>query len=128
MTAQFNHTIIASLDPQRMAQFYQDLLEARAEPSWGPFANISLAHGVLLQFAAPPIDFPPQHYAYLLDDEHFDRAYTMISQREIEHWADPQRQLPGQINHEHGGRGVYLLDPSGHYLELITRPYLPSVG
>ncbi|GGL84338.1 hypothetical protein [Glutamicibacter protophormiae] len=36
----------------------------------------------------------------------------------------PQRQLSGQLNHEHGGRGVYLLDPSGHYLELITRPYL----
>ena len=31
---------------------------------------------------------------------------------------------PSEINHEHGGRGLYLLDPSGHYLELITRPYL----
>ena len=78
----------------------------------------------MLQFATPPIQFPPQHYAYLLDDEHFDRAYALICARGIEHWADPQRQLAGQINHEHGGRGVYLLDPSGHYLELITRPYL----
>ena len=128
MTAQFNHTIIASLDPQRMAKFYLELLEAREEPGWGPFANISLAHGVLLQFAAPPIDFPPQHYAYLLDDEHFDRAYATVCKREIEHWADPQRQLAGRINRDHGGRGVYLLDPSRHYLELITRPYLPVAG
>ena len=128
MTAQFNHTIIASLDPQRMAKFYLELLEARAESSWGPFANISLAHGVLLQFAAPSMDFPAQHYAYLLDDEHFDRAYATIREGKMEHWADPQRQLPGQINHEHGGRGVYLLDPSGHYLELITRPYLPAAS
>ena len=41
-----------------------------------------------------------------------------------EHWADPQRTRAGEINHEHGGRGVYLLDPSGHYRELITQPYL----
>lgn len=47
MTAQFNHTIVASLDPQRMAKFYLDLLEAREEPGWRPFAS-SLAHGVLL--------------------------------------------------------------------------------
>jgi hypothetical protein len=25
---------------------------------------------------------------------------------------------------DEGGRGVYLLDPSGHYLELITQPYV----
>ena len=78
----------------------------------------------MLQFAAPPNDFLPQHYAYLLDDAHFDRAYAKITERGLEHWADPQRARPGEINREHGGRGVYLLDPSGHYLELITRPYL----
>jgi hypothetical protein len=31
---------------------------------------------------------------------------------------------PGEINTEHGGRGVYFKDPAGHGLELITRPYL----
>jgi catechol 2,3-dioxygenase-like lactoylglutathione lyase family enzyme len=93
-------------------------------PAWGPFVNIKIADGVLLQFATPPIDFPPQHYAYLLDDNHFDRAYAQIVANGCEHWADPQRLRAGEINHEHGGRGVYLLDPSGHYLELITRPYL----
>ncbi len=78
----------------------------------------------MLQFAAPPMEFPPQHYAYLLDDAHFDRAYAKITDHGLDHWADPQRSKPGQINHEYGGRGVYLLDPSGHYLELITQPYL----
>ncbi len=124
MTAHFNHTIIASIDPVEMATFYQDLLEADEAPSWGPFTNIQIGGGILLQFAAPPIEFPPQHYAYLLDDAHFDRAYAKLVQANHEHWADPQRSRPGEINNEHDGRGVYLLDPSGHYLELITRPYL----
>jgi catechol 2,3-dioxygenase-like lactoylglutathione lyase family enzyme len=124
MTAHFNHTIIASINAAEMAEFYRDLLEADEAPSWGPFVNVQIAAGVLLQFAAPPMEFPPQHYAYLLDDAHFDRAYAKITDRGLDHWADPQRSKPGQINHEHGGRGVYLLDPSGHYLELITQPYL----
>ena len=129
MTARFNHTIIASLDAAATAEFYRDLLEADDAPDWGPFVNIQIGDGVLLQFAtppiqSPPIEFPPQHYAYLVDDEHFDRAYAKITASGREHWADPQRTRPGEINDEHGGRGVYLLDPSGHYLELITRPYL----
>lgn len=124
MTAQFNHTIIASKDAEATAAFYRDLLEADEAPAWGPFINVRLEDGVLLQFAAPPMEFPPQHYAYLLDDAHFDRAYGKITERGIMHWADPQRTRPGETNTEHEGRGVYLLDPSGHYLELITRPYL----
>ncbi|HAY42281.1 MAG TPA: glyoxalase [Micrococcaceae bacterium] len=124
MTARFNHTIIASLDAAQMAEFYLELLEAKRAPSWGPFQNLIIGDGVMLQFAAPPIDFPPQPYAYLLDDAHFDRAYAKIREEHREHWADPQQKLPGQINTEHSGRGVYLLDPSGHYLELITTPYL----
>ncbi|WAC56232.1 VOC family protein [Gordonia sp. SL306] len=124
MTAHFNHTIVASTDPAQMALFYRDLLEADEAPSWGPFVNITIADGVLLQFATPPIEFPPQHYAYLLDDAHFDRMYAKLVKSHRQHWADHQRSRPGELNHEHGGRGVYLLDPSGHYLELITRPYL----
>lgn len=124
MTAHFNHTIIASTDPHEMGQFYRNLLEADEAPAWGPFVNVQIGAGVLLQFATPPFEFPPQHYAYLLDDAHFNRALTTIVDGRKEHWADPQRSRPGEINNEHGGRGVYLLDPSGHYLELITRPYL----
>lgn len=124
MTAHFNHTIIASNDPAAMAEFYLDLLEAEPVASWGVLTNIRIGGEVLLQFATPPSGFPPQHYAYLLDDEHFDRAYAKVIRQGREHWADPQRTRPGEINREHDGRGVYLLDPSGHYLELITRPYL----
>ena len=38
-------------------------------------------------------------------------------------WADPHGTLEDEINHHDGGRGVYFQDPSGHYLEIITRPY-----
>lgn len=124
MSAKFNHTIIAAKDPKVSAEFYRTLLEAAEAPSWGPFTNLLLDEGVLLQFADPSVEFTPVHIAFLLDDDHFVRAYEHIRTTGVEHWADPQQTMPGETNTEHGGRGVYLLDPSGNYLELITRPYL----
>lgn len=81
MTARFNHTIIASLDAAATAAFTLELLEGTELPSWGPFINIGIGDGVMLQFAEPPIEFPPQHYAYLVDDAHFDRAVATIRAR-----------------------------------------------
>jgi catechol 2,3-dioxygenase-like lactoylglutathione lyase family enzyme len=124
MAVSFNHTIIASKDRNESARFFRDLLEIPEAPSWGPFTNIQLNDGVLLQFAEPPVEIQMQHYAFLIDDELFDRAYQRLCDGGIEHWADPQMQRPGEINNGHGGRGVYFKDPAGHAIELITRPYL----
>lgn len=128
MTARFNHTIIASKNSADMAEFYVDLLEATPARSWGIFTNVTIGDGMMLQFAEADWEYSPQHYAYLVDDEHFDRAHKILRERDIEFWADPQRRQPGEINHNHDGRGVYFLDPSGHYLELITSPYLCWCG
>ena len=100
------------------------MLEAREAPSWGPFTNVLLDAGVLLQFAEPDVEPQFQHLAFLVDDELFDRILDRLRQRDIAFWADPHARQPGEINHEHGGRGVYFRDPSGHGLEVITRPYL----
>lgn len=125
MPVTFNHTIIASRDRTESARFYREILEAREAPSWGVFTNVQLDEGVLLQFAEPPVEhIQLQHYAFLVDDELFDRAYQRLRERQIGHWADPFQKRPDEINHEHDGRGVYFFDPAGHGLELITRPYL----
>ncbi|MCQ6554250.1 VOC family protein [Streptomyces sp. C10-9-1] len=125
MTATFNHTIIAARDRHESARFLKELLELTEAPSWGPFANLLLSGGVLLQFAEPPVEeIQMQHYAFLVDDELFDRAYARLCEQGVEHWADPQMRRPGETNEGHGGRGVYFKDPAGHAMELITRPYL----
>ena len=58
----------------------------------------------------------------------FDAVLSRIRERGLEHWADPMRHRPGEINHNDGGRGVYFPDPDGHYLEVITRPYGSGAG
>ena len=124
MPVTFNHTIIVSRDRAESARFFRELFELAEAPSWGPFTNVLLDGGVLLQFAEPPVEVQRQHYAFQVDDELFDRAYGRLRERGIEHWADPQLTRSGETNTEHGGRGVYFMDPSGHFLEMITRPYL----
>lgn len=124
MTVSFNHTIIAAKDKNESATFYRELFELPEAPSWGPFVNVLLDGGVLLQFAEPPVDIQMQHYAFLVDDELFVRCLASIEKRGITYWADPQMKRPGKTNIEHGGRGFYFMDPAGHAIEIITRPYL----
>ena len=94
---------------------------------FGHFDVIDLDNGVSMDFAeARPGMTPaitPQHYAFLIGEADFDAVLGRIKARKLEHWADPRRQRPGEINHHDGGRGVYFPDPDGHLLEVITRPY-----
>ncbi|GAC70708.1 VOC family protein [Gordonia soli] len=122
MTVSFNHTIIGSHDPVGSAAFYRTILGAREAPGWGPFTNILLDDDTLLQFASGPVN-DPVHMAFLMSEEEFDRGYAILVRDGIEHWADPQMRRPNEVATDEGRR-VYFKDPSGHYLEMLTQPYL----
>jgi hypothetical protein len=64
-----------------------------------------------------------QHYAFLVSEAEFDQIFGRIRERDLSYWADPGKRRKGEINRHYGGRGVYFEDPSGHLLEIITRPY-----
>ncbi|MFF3333281.1 VOC family protein [Streptomyces sp. NPDC002888] len=124
MSVELNHTIVHARDNRESAEFFVDLLDLEITAEWGPFIAVALNNGVTLDFATIPADrITPQHYAFLVSEEQFDGAYARIRQHNIEHYADPQQQQPGTINHNDGGRGVYFMDPTGHAMELITVPY-----
>ncbi|MGW6902933.1 VOC family protein [Streptomyces sp. NPDC054940] len=124
MSVELNHTIIHARDNRESAEFFTDLLGLEITAEWGPFIAVALSNGVTLDFATIPADkIALQHYAFLISEEEFEAAYAKIKRRDIEHYADPQQQHPGTINHNDGGRGVYFMDPAGHAMELITVPY-----
>ncbi|EHI46411.1 glyoxalase/bleomycin resistance protein/dioxygenase [Rhodococcus opacus PD630] len=123
MPISFNHTIVAAKNKQESASFFTTLFGLPDAVPAGHFLAVALDNGVSLDFAEPPIEFQPQHYAFLVGEDDFDRIYGLIVEWGLDHWADPRQTLPGTINTNDGGRGVYFLDPSGHYLEIITRPY-----
>jgi catechol 2,3-dioxygenase-like lactoylglutathione lyase family enzyme len=61
--------------------------------------------------------------AFFVSEREFDEIFGRIRERGLAYWADPGRKQKGEINTHDGGRGVYFEDPSGHLLEIITRPY-----
>ncbi|GAA2431968.1 VOC family protein [Mycolicibacterium llatzerense] len=125
MAITFNHTIVHSTDRSAAATFFTELFGLPPAKEAGHFLAVELNHGVGLDFAQMPegTAVVPQHYAFLVSEDEFTAIYGRIRERGLEHWADPRAQHPGEINHNDGGRGVYFQDPSGHYLEIITRPY-----
>jgi catechol 2,3-dioxygenase-like lactoylglutathione lyase family enzyme len=127
MPIEFNHTLVWCEDQEKSARFLADMLGLPPPVKLYHFDVVDLANGVTIDFSnvpfspAPPIQ--PQHYAFLVSESEFDEIFGRIKERELDYWADPRRQVPGEINHNDGGRGVYFSDPSGHYYEVITRPY-----
>lgn len=123
MSIQFNHVLIFARDKHESAHFLTSLLDLPDPTPAGFFLAVELENAVTLHYGEPGVDFLSQHYAFLVSDDVFDAAFARMRERGMDFWADPRMQLAGQINTNHGGRGVYFLDPSGHGLELITRPY-----
>ncbi|MFB7170997.1 VOC family protein [Streptomyces sp. NPDC056254] len=124
MSVQLNHTIVHSRDNRESAEFLAHVLGLEVGAEWGPFIPVDTANGVTLDFATIPAEsITPQHYAFLLSEEEFDVAFGKIRAAGIPYFADPHGRLPGEINHNDGGRGVYFTDPAGHGMEIITRPY-----
>jgi len=125
-SVELNHTIVGVRDREQSAEFLAHVLGLEVGTAWGPFLPVSTGNGVTLDFVSLPshVEVAPQHYAFLVPEDAFDGIFArMTAARNGEFWADPAREHPGEINHNDGGRGVYFLDPSGHYLEVITRPY-----
>ncbi|MFE7704901.1 VOC family protein [Streptomyces sp. NPDC057486] len=124
MSVELNHTIIHSRDNRESAEFLANILGLEVGAEWGPFIPVATANGVTLDFATIPAEsIIAQHYAFLTSEAEFDTAYARIKELGITYWADPHRKHPGEINHNDGGRGIYFLDPAGHAMEIITRPY-----
>jgi catechol 2,3-dioxygenase-like lactoylglutathione lyase family enzyme len=122
MPVHLNHTIVAARDKQKSATFLAEVLGLRPPTTFGPFSVVELDNDVSLDFMEDA-SVHPRHYAFLVTEQEFDEIFERIRARELDYWADPFEQQPGQINTHDGGRGVYWHDPDGHVLEIITRPY-----
>lgn len=123
MTIELNHTIVWCSDPRRSAGFMAEMLGLGQPRALYHFLVVETGNGVSLDFAEKQGTVSPQHYAFLVGEAEFDGIYRRIRDKGLEHWADPARTRPGEINRNDGGRGVYFLDPDGHVLEALTRPY-----
>jgi catechol 2,3-dioxygenase-like lactoylglutathione lyase family enzyme len=124
MSVELNHTIVNVRSKEESAKFFSEILGLEpAQPFLGYFLVLKTSNGVSLDFIDSTEEIEPQHYAFLVSEKEFDQIFDRIKKRNIPYWADPAKNNPGQINTHDGGRGCYFEDPSGHFLEIITRPY-----
>jgi catechol 2,3-dioxygenase-like lactoylglutathione lyase family enzyme len=100
MSINLNHTIVHSRDKGESADFLVEILGLPAPTPFGPFLTVQMDNEVTLDFYDADREIAPQHYAFLVSEMEFD-------------------EILGRIRR----RGAYFEDPSGHNLEIITRPY-----
>jgi catechol 2,3-dioxygenase-like lactoylglutathione lyase family enzyme len=123
MTVKLNHTIVNVRDKQKSATFFCEVFGLPAAKPFGPFLCVRAGNEVTLDFRDSSTKRETQHYAFLVSEAEFDQIFERVRERKLDYWADPGRTVQGEINRNDGGRGVYFEDPSGHLLEIITRPY-----
>ena len=124
MTVKLNHTIVHSKDPQAAAEWFAGVFGLPQPTPFGPFMDVQVGNEVTLAFlSAGDMEIQLQHYAFLVSEAEFDQIFGRVKARKAKYWADPMMKQEGKTNTHFGGRGVYFQDPSGHLLEIITRPY-----
>lgn len=123
MSVKLNHTIVSARDKRASAAFLAEMLGLPEPVPFGPFLVVQADNDVSLDFIDAEGEITTQHYAFLISETEFDEIFGRIRKRKLPYWADPFKHHPGEINTRDGGRGVYFADPSGHLLEILTRPY-----
>ncbi|HUS61309.1 MAG TPA: VOC family protein [Acidimicrobiales bacterium] len=122
MPPELNHIILPSNDMHASAAFTSKILGLEQQPQWGPFMPVVLGNGVTIDYLNAEV-LDSHHCAFIVDDAEFEPIFERITTMGIPYYADPGLQHAGEINHYDRGSGVYFLDPDGHLLEVITRPY-----
>lgn len=123
MTVQLNHTIIPARDKKESAAFLAEILGLPEPFPFGPFLAVQVEGLTLDYVEVGDGEIESRHYAFLVGEDDFDAIFGRLQAREIPYWADPHATRPQEINTNDGGRGCYFHDPSGHWLEILTRPY-----
>jgi len=120
MAVHLNHTIVPVRDKREGAEFIAEILGLAPPIAFGPFMCVETANGVSLDYDDR---WGPghSHYAFLVSEEEFDEIFDRARRRGLTFWADPAHTQEGQLNDN--GRGFYFEDPSGHNMEVLTRPY-----
>ena len=114
------HTAIASPDPEKLANWYVDMLGFRINYAYGGNYFVKAANGTMLEIipsegdrAAQKLKDPGiRHLA--IDPDDFAAAYAHLKQRGAQFLGDPFEVQ--------GNRLVFFTDLDGNFLHLIERP------
>ena len=120
MSIELNHTIVPSRDKDKAARFFARIFGLSYDGPHSHFAPVRLNDRLTLDFDNDDGDFEHHHYAFMVSEEDFDVIYGRIKDEGIVYGSGPYKDDNMEINHHHGGRGLYFRDPDSHLLEILT--------
>jgi catechol 2,3-dioxygenase-like lactoylglutathione lyase family enzyme len=122
MAVTLNHTILHVRNADATARFLTSLLGLPPHRRLGHFTVVQVGDTSLdlIETEAP---ISSRHFAFLVSEADFDAILARILAGGLPYWADPFHREPGRINRWDDGRGLYVDDPDGHLLEVLTRSY-----
>jgi glyoxylase I family protein len=114
------HTAIASPDPQKLANWYKDILDFRINFEYGGNFFVRAANGSMLEIIPSEGERSPdkmktpgiRHLAIEVDD--FDAAHAELKKRGVTFLGEPFETQ--------GNRLVFFSDGDGNIVHLIKRP------
>ena len=124
MAVVLDHTIVPVRDREEAVEFYTRIFGFDPLGEVGPFLAVRVNDSFNLDFRDSD-DFQSIHYAFAMDSEEFDAAFTRIRKAGIPYGDSPfdmaNMKGPGMTTGAKGqGKAVYFKDPSGHVLEIKT--------
>ena len=124
MAIELDHTIVPVTDREKSAEFYNKIFGFENLGEVGPFVAIKVTDTFNLDFRAAD-DIRSHHYAFAMDSDEFEAAFTRIRKSGIAYGDGPMTndnmQGPGMTHGAKGlGKAVYFKDPDGHILEIKT--------
>ncbi|WP_139215804.1 VOC family protein [Parapedobacter composti] len=119
-----NHLVILAKDKRKTADFITELLDlddatAADGPVPGFFCCIRFDNDVTVLIAESK-EHPAGHYAFKVTGEHFETLLNKLKRETRDFWADPRMEKPFECYEEDGKKGLYVVCPSGHGLEILT--------
>ena len=132
MALTLDHVVVPSRDRNEAARFFAEIFDLAVSEQDGFFVPVRAdtltllfdSHAEMVErLGDPGIELAPQHYAFVTTDTEFDAIFDRIRSLNVEFGSGPFSVNDGKTNNRFGGRGVYFRDPSGHILEVMTRPH-----
>lgn len=122
MTLQLDHTLVPARDKEAAARFISWVLDAPYMGLWHGFAIVQINNVLSLDFSDEK-NFGRHHYAFLASDYEFETIISRLSNSGCAFGSSSSFD-DKQINHHHGGRGVYFTCDDGHIWEILTHTYI----
>lgn len=119
MAIVLNHTIVPAHDKVASARFFARIFGLDYVGPHSHFAPVQVNEALTLDFD-DRAGFDMHHYAFKVTEPEFDAIFGRVKDEGIPYGSGPRARTDMQINHRHGGRGVYFDDPNGHILEILT--------